>query len=75
MQKDMNKVFDATQKELERDSELSKELVKESAKRLLEIKKTADQNDDKPSKSTDEAHHEPIDVDIDIDNWNIEYED
>lgn len=71
MQQDMNKVFDATQKELERDSELSKELVKESAKRLLAIQQ---QSENEPSSETsNEKKQEPIDVDID--NWNIEYED
>jgi MerR family transcriptional regulator/heat shock protein HspR len=72
MQQNMNKVFDETQKELERDSELSKELVKESAKRLLIIQQQS-QKHEPYSEVHEDKKQEPIDVDID--NWNIEYED
>jgi MerR family transcriptional regulator/heat shock protein HspR len=41
MQKQMNKLFDDTQKELEKESEVSKVIARESAAKLLSLRKTA----------------------------------
>lgn len=82
MQSDMNKIFDTTQQELEQENEKSKEIVQSSYQRLLQLK-----NKDKQSppysaeagKGRDTPHHPekstPDDGTLDIDNWEIEYED
>lgn len=61
MQKDMNKIFDQTQKEFERESEQSKELMRSSMRRLMKFKQS-------------EPKKESSDQPFDIDNWNIEYD-
>ena len=74
MQKDMNKVFDDTQKELSLESDISKKIITENAKQLFAIKKASKQNESSKSifqspNSTDETQT------VDIDSWEIEYED
>jgi MerR family transcriptional regulator/heat shock protein HspR len=79
MQKDMNKIFDATQKELETEAENSKHMVSTSAKQLMKIKKniTIDTaiNPD-PVKHDD--HFKPTEESqskiFDVDDWEIEYD-
>jgi|SRR4030095_6138916 len=76
MQNDMNKMFDSTQQELDQENEKSKEIVQSSYQRLLQMKK----NDTQPAtpETTDNNHtnkqnkHESS---VDVDNWEIEYED
>ena len=73
MQKDMNKVFDDTQKELDVETESSKEIIKTRAQQLLNLK----QQKALPIMSTQQepgstdAHEHPQ---LEIDNWDIEYE-
>lgn len=68
MQKDMNKVFDNTQKELSREVEQSKRAIEENANHLLSIRQS--------SKSSPGRQSEPDEPQtVDIDNWEIEYED
>lgn len=45
MQDDMNKIFESTQEQLEKEATVSKEAAKESVKRLASIKKINSQND------------------------------
>ena len=79
MQKDMNKIFDTTQKELENEVENSKQMVSNSAKQLMKIKKniTIDtaitpemSAEDQSLKPTQESQSKIFDVD----DWEIEYD-
>jgi len=76
MQKDMNKLFDQTQAELDKESEQSKVAVKASMKQLLTIKKEHNAKTPLPTKpttpSTTKQNDEQV---IDPDNWDIDYED
>jgi MerR family transcriptional regulator, heat shock protein HspR len=71
MQKHMNQLFDATQKELEKESEASKAMVRESASKLMSLK-NATQLLDKDLLSTNDTHEtdESLQID-DIEKWEI----
>ena len=71
MKKNMNQLFDATQKELEIESEASKQLVRESAAKLLTMKQQAEQEKEPHGTQEKKDHTEPID----LDKWEIEYDD
>ena len=68
MQREMNKLFETTQEELEQESAKSKQLVQANAQRLLQLKQ---QNTTQQQSA--ETKDTPIHT-IDIDNWEIEYE-
>ena len=76
MQNDMNKMFDSTQQELDQESEKSKEIVQSSYQRLLRMKNKDTQpvSPEAPvnKKPQNQKEH---DGSVDIDNWEIEYED
>lgn len=65
MQKDMNKMFDHAQQQLDHESEEIKETVKTSARQLIRLKE--------PDQSTSKQQS-PGESVIDVDNWNIEYD-
>lgn len=71
MQKEMNKVFDATQKELDAEVENSKQLVSASAKQLIKIKKGS-AIDTVAALQPEQPKQSQI---FDTDDWEIEYED
>lgn len=54
MQKDMNTLFDSTQKELDKNAESAKLVVQSSSQRLMKIKQN------QPIKTTTENEHTPI---------------
>ncbi len=66
MQKEMNKLFEHTNKQLDKETETSKQIIQTSTQRLLQIKQQKQQvpepNDQQSTKT------------VDIDNWEIEYE-
>ena len=62
MQKDMNNVFEQTQKQLEMESEQSKELMRTSARQLMKLKQQAQEKESAEQSS------------FGVDNWDIEYE-
>lgn len=67
MQKDMNKMFESTQQELEKQAEASKASIQTSAQRLLALK----QNKNK------QLNEQTVDVDIDEEsdeNWEITFD-
>lgn len=68
MQKDMNKVFDSTQEELAKEVEQSKKAIEGNANQLLSIRKSS-----KVVSTHQNETDEPQTVDID--SWEIEYED
>ncbi len=72
MQKDMNKLFDQTKQELDKESEQSKEIVKATAKQLLKLKQQSilDVSEVDVSEAAQEINKQITD----IDNWEIEYE-
>jgi len=67
MQKEMNKVFETAQEELDKESETSKHVIKASAQQLMKIKH------EKPI-TTHEAQPKHEVEPVDIDNWEIEYD-
>lgn len=71
MQDDMNKMFEATQEELDKDAETSKVAVRSSAERLLAMKREQQKIAPLPS------HETPIpqNASVDVDSWEIQYED
>lgn len=73
MKKEMNKLFDKTEAQLDKQTDISKQLVKASIKQLHSKKKTDTITPNMPnvtSKKPDEQPEEPFDVD----DWNIEYD-
>ncbi len=62
MQRDMNKLFDQTQQELEQENEKTKSVIQQNTKRLAIIKQ-----EQQPKKDDTET--------LDVDNWEIEYDD
>jgi MerR family transcriptional regulator/heat shock protein HspR len=78
MQKDMNSIFEDTNKELDQHVEASKQTIQESTQQLVNIKRVAIQKpaEEKTSKGSSSASaHSDEPVDVTIDNWDIEYED
>ena len=66
MQRDMNKIFTQTQKELDQETVKSKLSINTNSQRLLQLKQekqSTESNDDSDGNQT-----------IDIDNWEIEYD-
>ena len=72
MQKNMNMMFDATQKELEEETELSKNVARSSAIKLLQMRQqTPPDIDDVPDKNPESNDaNQPIDLDA----WEVEYD-
>lgn len=76
MQKEMNKIFDTTQKELDNEVEQSKQMVSTNARQLMKIKKnsaidTVVSTDNKPSNTAPADSQSKI---FDADDWEIEYD-
>jgi len=71
MQRDMNKLFERTQKEHKKESEASAQIVKESARRLVQMRKAPEEDQDTTPKEKNDQQSQIFD----IDNWEIEYED
>lgn len=71
MQDDMNKMFDSTQQELDKEADTSKVAVRASAERLLSMKR-------EQQRIAPPAPNEPTiedDAIVDVDSWEVEYED
>ena len=67
MQQQMNDIFQETQEQLEKESKASEQVIKESAKQLMKIKHEKTMPSIEDSKATQEKV-------VDMDNWEIEYE-
>jgi len=65
MQQQMNQLFESTQKELQKESKASEQVIRSSAKHLLKMRK----------KDKDKTEKEQQNKIFDIDKWEIEYED
>ena len=75
MQNEMNKIFDSTQQELEQENEKSKEIVQSSYQRLLQLKNKDKQTPSSDAQSKKSAHPtKSSDETVEVDNWEIEYE-
>jgi MerR family transcriptional regulator, heat shock protein HspR len=66
MQKNMNQLFDETQEDLEKQAQQTKHTIESSAQRLLDIKDSAEKK---------QSGKSPAPNTIDIESWDIEYED
>jgi len=78
MQKDMNTIFEDTNKELDQHVQASKQTIQESTQQLVNIKRVALQKpaeEKAPKGSSSVSAHSDEPVDVTIDNWDIEYED
>lgn len=73
MQKDMNKLFDNTQKELDKETEISQQMVKTSAKQLMKLKFDNKNQQQKKELLLQQQQHEPQQP-VDVENWEIEYD-
>jgi MerR family transcriptional regulator, heat shock protein HspR len=73
MQKEMNKVFDSTQKELDKHAESSKQIVQQSAQRLVKIQHKSKMPIAIPDHDKEEVKKNQQSS-IKFDNWEIEYE-
>jgi MerR family transcriptional regulator/heat shock protein HspR len=75
MQNEMNKMFDTTQEELDQQNDKSKEMVQSSYQRLLRLKNKTEQPAS-PAAPTDKNGKTQTENDdtVDMDNWEIEYE-
>lgn len=72
MQKNMNTMFEDTQKELEQETELSKNAARASAIKLLHMRQEASEDKADTAQKNTESHdtNQPID----LDQWEIEYD-
>ncbi len=75
MQSEMNKIFDTTQQELEQENEKSKEMVQSSYQRLLQLKNKDTKTNTSNEESQTSTASPQADETVDVDNWEIEYED
>lgn len=73
MQKDMNKMFDQTTAELDRETEQAKQLSQESVKRLSRLKKSLKADTKQTQTSAPQAPDK--DQEQQEENWAIEYDD
>jgi MerR family transcriptional regulator, heat shock protein HspR len=69
MQKNMNDMFEATQKELEQESDASKDAARASAVKLLHMRQQV------PAAGEENAATDEANKPIDLDKWEIEYDD
>jgi len=63
----MNELFEATQKELKKEGEISAQIVRSSAKQLLKMKQQQTTGPEQEKKEEETQI-------VDIDNWEIEYD-
>jgi len=75
MQNEMNKIFDTTQQELEQENEKSKEIVQSSYQRLLQLKNKESKTTPSHENQQKTSASPEVDDTVDVDNWEIEYED
>jgi len=74
MQNEMNKIFDSTQQELDQENEKSKEIVQSSYQRLLRLKNKDEKPESPKTPTTGQNNKDTQDGSVDVDNWEIEYE-
>lgn len=68
MQLQVNAMFDETHEQLDKEGKISESIVKASTKQLIKIK----QENQKRSIPSTSGHENPV---VDVDNWEIDYED
>ena len=73
MQHDMNKIFEKTQADLDQQTEESKHIVQRNVKQLMTMKKDASIAPQHPDLKSLPAEQE-VEPIVDMENWEIEYE-
>lgn len=68
MQQQMNDIFEETHEQLEKESKISEQAIKESAKQLMKMKQ------EKSVQDIQDSLKQPEENIVDMDNWDIEYE-
>lgn len=71
MQNEMNKIFDEAQDELEQENIGTKQIAKEHAQKLIDIKKEKQLTVFDQQKESEEPSEEPVEEN----NWEVEYDD
>jgi len=66
MQREMNQIFENTQQELDEESEKSKEVIQASAQRLMQLKQVQSHQVTPGPEYSSQT--------VDVDNWEIKYE-
>lgn len=82
MQKDMNKIFETTQKELDQEVETTKQMVSTNARQLMKIKKnstidtaiTPEKAHESDAAASIKPAFESQSKIFDVDDWEIEYD-
>ena len=74
MQNEMNKIFDSTQHELDQENEKSKDIVQSSYQRLLQLKNKGENAAHQKSHPSEQHNKNTDDEAVEVDNWEIEYE-
>lgn len=76
MQREMNKIFETTQKELDHEADSSKQLIANSAKQLMKLKNKHKQLDEDSTDTKNKGDHEPSSPDETTKEtaWHIEYD-
>ena len=80
MQKEMNKVFENAQYELDKETEASKQVIKASAQQLMKLKKESVQAKKVQSEKATKVSSKSMDeedtkaFDAEIDEWKVDYE-
>jgi MerR family transcriptional regulator, heat shock protein HspR len=72
MQKEMNKLFEQTQDQLDQETEHSKQIIQTRAQQLIKIKQ--EHRVPNPAQSSENIIVPEPDIIVDTDNWEIEYD-
>lgn len=75
MQKDMNKLFDNAQEELDKQTEASKQIIKSSAQQLIKLKQDPQQKQPQLRQTTITKPAPDETIEVDVDDWEVEYDD
>lgn len=74
MQKEMNKVFENAQQELDKETEVSKQVIKASAQQLIKLKKEKTLSEKKAKVAEPIEEEDSQSFDAEIDEWKVDYD-
>lgn len=74
MQKDMNKLFENAQDELDKEAETSKHIIKSSAHQLLKLKQEQKNKHPQLEQTSASKPAQEEAVEPDLDDWEVEYD-
>jgi MerR family transcriptional regulator/heat shock protein HspR len=76
MQKEMNRLFEHAQEELDKETEISKQAIKSSAQKLMKIKqeKLASEKSQLSIAQVKEIKEDATSLEADVDSWEVDYD-